>query len=344
MTKKQFVKPQLSISGHKSPAKLTSNEAVSPPMPTPEGMEEEFERGVEQWLIDGDKFLPITRTVQSLPPGSYCVKYDAGYNKHVLVYKPVMTEELLRLPSRELEIVLADMEKFWKRRARYDKYGYIYKRGILLYGKQGNGKTGLIDMLALELIEKQQGIVIRLTQSDDIFNFDEIMTCIREIEPDRRVIAVIEDVDNFLGTGKNGELSGKLQQMLDGSLRYDNIVYIATTNYPELLEERISNRPSRFDLRVEVKPPRKAAREFYLKSKLKKSDIAKMDMVRWLADTVGFTLDHLKEMVLLVFVHDMEYADALARIRGMISDPTLRNEKDAPEKMGFNNKKHEDDD
>jgi len=51
--------------------------------------------------------------------------------------------------------------------------------------------------------------------------------------------------------------------LLDGVKQVDNIIYIATTNYPELLEERILNRPSRFDRRFHIGTPSAEVRKFY---------------------------------------------------------------------------------
>ena len=81
------------------------------------------------------------------------------------------------------------------------------------------------------------------------------MVPLREIEPDRKIILILEDIDNFINVDK--ALLTKLLQILDGSNKLDNIITIATTNYQEKLEERIANRPSRFDRRYEIGLPSK---------------------------------------------------------------------------------------
>lgn len=306
----------------------------------------EYSAGFEQWLVDGDKFIPITRTIPELPAGDYGIKYDRTYDKYVLVLRQPLSEELIHLPMKEFDEVLEDIKTFWSSRDAYDEYGYIYKRGILLYGSPGCGKSSLVMLMNKELINKYDGIVINVSTSDDIVVFDDIMKGVREIEPDRPVITVIEDIDNFVNSERGpNELVSKLLNILDGKMQYDNMVIIATTNYPELLEERISNRPTRFDLRREIGAPKMKAREFYLRSKLKQKDIKKIDMEEWLSKTQGFTIDHLKELVCLVFVHKHPFEKALAEVRGMVSEPRLRNKsKSATDKVGFGNKHAEPDD
>lgn len=301
-----------------------------------EEAEDKYTAGYEQWLVDGDKFIPITETESALPAGDYNIRYDRSYDKNVLVKRQPLTEKLLHLPMKEFDEVLADIRVFWNSRAEYDEFGYIYKRGVLLYGPPGCGKTSLVSLMTKDLISKQGGVVINITNSDDVFAFDEIMKAIREIEPDRRVIAVIEDIDNFFNNDKHTELMSKLLNILDGKMQFDNIVIIATTNYPEDLEENVSNRPTRFAMRREIGPPKMRAREFYLRAKLKKKHLKGINIDAWLAETKGFTIDHLKELVCLVFVHKRGFEEALAEVRSMIKKPVLHNTTQSEKNgMGF---------
>jgi SpoVK/Ycf46/Vps4 family AAA+-type ATPase len=110
---------------------------------------------------------------------------------------------------------------------------------------------------------------------------------------------------------------------LDGTYQTDNVIIIATTNYPERLEERFSSRPSRFDVRVLLDVPSPDVREFYIKSKLKPDDLASIDLSEWIKATEGFTLDHLKELILLRFVLENDFNESLARVKEMVKHTTI---------------------
>lgn len=346
MTKKKAALNELEKAYEKKKKNIIENEAISDPSTEVTESEEEYSAGFEQWLVDGDKFIPITRTIPELPAGDYGIKYDRTYDKYVLVLRQPLSEELLRLPMKEFDDVLNDIKTFWMSRDAYDEYGYIYKRGILLYGLPGCGKSSLVMLMNNELISKYGGIVINISTSEDIVMFDDIMKGVREIEPDRPVITVIEDIDNFVNSERGpNELVSKLLNILDGKMQYDNMVIIATTNYPELLEERISNRPTRFDLRREIGAPKMKSRECYLRAKLKPADLKKIDIEEWLRATGGFTIDHLKELVCLVFVHKHSFEKALAEVQGMIREPKLKNKSGkAAGKVGFGQESANDDD
>ena len=67
-----------------------------------------------------------------------------------------------------------------------------------------------------------------------------------KIENNRKCIVILEDLDSLISNfGESHYL-----EMLDSAKTIDNILFIATTNYPEKLDPRIYNRPGRF------RPPR----------------------------------------------------------------------------------------
>jgi protein TonB len=78
-----------------------------------------------------------------------------------------------------------------------------------------------------------------------------------------------------------------LMKYLSTNIKYPNkarkkgiegVVYIATTNYPEKLQERITNRPSRFDRRYKVELPNEEIRRAYIQHKLNDDDLKNVDI------------------------------------------------------------------
>ena len=137
------------------------------------------------------------------------------------------------------------------------------------------------------------------------------------MEPDRSVVVILEDIDELT---KEDTDERKLLNILDGINQSENIVFIATTNYPDKLKERIINRSSRFDRRYELKLPNKEVREFYLRNKLKKSDLEKLgeeELTRWINETEGLTLAHLDELIVLIVILGNEFDYVLKKLLSM---------------------------
>ena len=284
-----------------------------------------------QWAVHkGNKFSPTTDTVKGVPPGFYEVGLDSNIG-YYLQKKQVNTDELYQLPSEELTDIIEDIQKFWQRADRYREYGFLHKRGILLYGDPGMGKSGIIQLITKHLVENMHGIVINLTNGDQIEWYGELITSFRQIEPNRPIIVILEDIDGIAGEGTWS--TSMLLNILDGVKQIDNVVYIATTNYPEKLEERITNRPSRFDRRYEVEPPTAEVREAYFRNKLSESDIKSIDLNDWVKSTEGMSLAHLRELVISVVAMGNTFESTINRLNGLKKKPVTKSKKST--KVGF---------
>jgi predicted AAA+ superfamily ATPase len=294
----------------------------------------EWTNGYTQWLVQGDTFVPIQKSINQLPAGFYNFAWNQKIGSYIPLRQTINIEKLLIFPDMVYSAVLDDIRRFWENKETYSAYDYVYKRGILLYGKPGCGKSSLIMLLAKELIDKYNGVIFNLRGHDDIDCFTNVMKDFREIEPERPIIVIIEDIDNFTINNNNQELVTMLLNILDGASQLDNVVTIATTNHPDKLEERIANRPSRFDRRYEIGPPNAENREFYLKTKLKEEDLVNMDINDFIKKTEGFTLDHLKELLLSIYVLGYDKERAIEEITDMHGSKILKNTS-ANQGMGF---------
>ena len=122
-----------------------------------------------------------------------------------------------------------------------------------------------------------------------------------------------------------------LLNILDGVKQIEDVVYIATTNYPEKLQERITNRPSRFDRRYKVELPNEDIREAYIRHKLKEEDLKNVDIQEWVKRTEGMSLSHLKEVVISTIVMGREFEEVMDNLEGLKRAPSVR----GSGKMGF---------
>lgn len=296
------------------------DEEVSRTENVDKSLKDEYSSNNCQWVVNDNNFFTIGKTVRELPSGYYTYTYNHNINKIVFTKIKVITDDILTLPDPTLNNILVDFQKFWARRDQYRKYEFIYKRAYLMFGPAGCGKTSLISLLAKEVITSK-GIVLNINTGDQIELYADAIKDIRDIEKEKPIIIIIEDIDGYAES--NGYVS-RLLNILDGAYQTDNVIIIATTNYPERLEERFSSRPSRFDVRVLIDVPSPEVREFYIKSKLKPDDLKSIDITEWVKKTEGFTLDHLKELILLTFILNNPFDSSLEQIKEMVRNTKIQ--------------------
>jgi len=120
--------------------------------------------------------------------------------------------------------------------------------------------------------------------------------------------------------------------LLDGEHQVDNVVVLATTNYPERLGERIINRPSRFDEVILVDMPSAKARYRYLKHVLK-GTVPEEEIEKWVAATDKLSVAHLRELIVATQCLGRPYAEVVDRLRRMKIRPN--SDKRGKEQTGF---------
>jgi len=255
------------------------------------------------------QYLTNNNMSQPMGDGSLSKKLDAGIYSIVQTMQGIMfnkigtkTDELLKFEDPTQNTILHEMDDFWKRKPQYDKMKFLHNRALLMYGPPGSGKSSIIQ-LAIEDLVKQGDIVFI---GKDIYNLVNGLKIFREVEPNRRCLVIMEDIDEM------GEHA--LLQLLDGSDAVDNIMYLGTTNYIDRLPARVL-RPGRFDRKIEVSYPPKSGREAYFKAKLK--GISTPEDIQKLVDaTDGFSFGHLRELLTSVFCLGQDLNYVLKRLSG----------------------------
>lgn len=294
----------------------------------------------KNFFVESNDFFPCKKVVSELPNGYYSIRKD--YTRGIFFRKKkVNLDKLVKLDNYELySEILNDIETFWNNKEEYIKRGRVYKRNILLYSPPGMGKTSLINLLVDDLINNRNGFVISLSEVEDIMNYNDAMCYIRSIMPEKPIITIIEDIDNFIGEGSDRKVGTELLNMLDGINKHSNILTIATTNYPENLTERYLKRPSRFNRKYSFSYPNEnVRREFIIKTNLKE-DLETIDLEKWVKETEGWTIDYIKELCDSVFINKYSEEQSFNEINEMISKKVLKNEKPSNSKakigLGYN--------
>jgi predicted AAA+ superfamily ATPase len=273
-------------------------------------------------ILQNETFAPSYVSIPQVPPGLYEILWNSNLQTHVLVKQKLNIDELYELPSPEIQSILGDIQLFWDKKEVYKKYNFVHKRGILMWGEPGCGKSGIIQLCVKKLIENENGIVINIKEEEDFKNFVDFIPTLRKIEPERPLIVILEDIDALASEDRYS--TTKLLNILDGVKQIENVVYIATTNYPEKLQERITNRPSRFDRRYKVEMPSEEIRRSYIKNKLSESDLSKIDIEKWVKETDNMSLSHLKELIVTVIVMGRDFEEAIQNLTEMKKSPSIK--------------------
>lgn len=164
------------------------------------------------------------------------------------------------LPRRALDTILSeddridrlrdDMAWFYANEDWYRTRGVPWRRGYLLFGPPGTGKSSVIRALASDLDKDLASVSLA---SPDLR--DEDLRSGLAMAP-RGAFLVLEDIDAAFAGRAKGEMStgisfSGLLNAIDGVAAQEGRVLVMTTNHPERLDPALV-RPGRADLRVEL--------------------------------------------------------------------------------------------
>jgi len=271
---------------------------------------------MDTWFsVNGKDYFFNYKSIVKIPSGLYSIAFteNNGFGVSKMSYK---SEDYFTLPSLPHEEIIEDIKKFWDNKSNYEKYNLTPKRGIILHGDPGGGKTSLIYLL-IEEMKKYDGICVYF---DNPKTWVEVAKLIRKIEPNRPILCIIEDLDGVIEN--HGEEI--FLNFLDGLNSVSNIVYVATTNNINDIPDRIKNRPSRFDKKYEVKKPTESDRIVYFNHMIHDEDKLTYDINKLAKDTAGLSMAHLKELFISLYIFKNDYKKSLVDIKkGNITDKVI---------------------
>lgn len=258
------------------------------------------------WAQSGDAYFPVSEVVQELPAGAYrCRDSQRG---PYLEKMPIEIDSLLTLPDSAVETLLAEFKKFWTLRQNFSGRGFTFKRGLMMWGPPGSGKTSAIWQMTQELVRLHKGVVVFI---EEPHLATVCIGLLRRIEPDRPMITIMEDLDALVSRyGDHGFLA-----LLDGETQISNVVHVATTNYPEYLDKRFVDRPSRFDTIMRVGMPSAQARRVYFRAK--ESSLDDVTLERWVKRTEDYSIAHLREVIIAIKCFDQDEDAVFERLDSM---------------------------
>ena len=227
--------------------------------------------------------------------------------------RPTMAPDDLVLPAETFADLRRQVVGVARNSARLKAAGQHLKRGLLLYGPPGVGKTHSVRYLLSEL---RDTTVVELT-GDTLHAIREACSVARSLQP---AMIVVEDVDLIAEErshyGGETPLLFTLLNEMDGLDEDADVVFLLTTNRADLLEPALASRPGRVDQAVRIDLPDRASRRRLIE--LYRGgldvDLSRIDSVLDRTDQV--TASFLKEL--------LRRAAVVAAERDGAADPTER--------------------
>jgi len=208
--------------------------------------------------------------------------------------RPSMTERDLILPEQVLATIDRQVVGVAEHREALLAARQHLKRGLLLYGPPGVGKTHTVRYLMGRLTDT----TIVLLSGDALGLIGQACSVARSLQP---AMIVVEDVDLIaedrgMHPGRHPLLFSLLNEM-DGLAEEADVVFLLTTNRADLLEPALASRPGRVDQAVELLHPDTEARRrlFALYRGELVVDESRLDSV--MERTAGVTASFLKELL-----------------------------------------------
>jgi hypothetical protein len=208
--------------------------------------------------------------------------------------RPTMSREELILPATTFDDLRRQVLGVARNSTRLRTAGQHLKRGILLHGPPGVGKTHSVRFLISELVGTT---VVELT-GETLHGIREACSVARALQP---AMIVIEDVDLIAEErshyGGETPLLFTLLNEMDGLDEDADVVFLLTTNRADLLEPALASRPGRVDQAVHIDLPDRESRRQLVELYRERLDIdlSRLDTVLDRTDDV--TASFLKELL-----------------------------------------------
>jgi hypothetical protein len=209
---------------------------------------------------------------------------------------PEVPRERLILPEETLRMIERNTVGFFDHAETLGRHGRSLKRGILLHGKPGTGKTFTAKWLA----HAREGVTVILLSGDQLALIKECCDLARLLAP---AIVIMEDVDLIAterDTLKHPALQVTLHQLMnemDGLSSDAPILFLLTTNRPGEIEAAIAARPGRVDQAIEYPLPDAECRRKLIELYGEGLTLTDVDFEGLVARTEGASPAFIQEMM-----------------------------------------------
>lgn len=245
----------------------------------------------EQFILDVER--------KTHAPGEAILVFSGGcWNRSESLFHATQKAsfEDLILADEMKSVIREDFATFLESEDRYRRLGIAWRRGALLIGPPGNGKTHCVRALVKELDIASlyvQSLSHHYYTAEQMWQ--QVFERARGLRP---CVLVLEDLDSLV----NDENRSFFLNQIDGFEQNHGLIILATTNHPDRIDSAIMERPSRFDRKYHFNLPSIEERSAYLENwqrSLSSETGWQTDQILVVAEaTDGFSFAYLKELVI----------------------------------------------
>jgi hypothetical protein len=224
---------------------------------------------------------------------SFGVSEHRGNELLSFLPRPDLSAEQVVLPAGVLDSIERHVISITSHAERLRAVGQHLKRGLLLHGFPGTGKTHTVRYL----MGRMSGCTVILMTGQAMRFIEPAAALARRLQPS---MLVLEDVDLVAQDRSFGPDSSpllfSLLEAMDGIGADADVTFVLTTNRAGMLERALVDRPGRVDLAVEIPKPDGQARERLLRLYAGTLEL-EADITPVIAATEGVTASFIKELL-----------------------------------------------
>lgn len=200
-------------------------------------------------------------------PSDRCLRFGDGYWHSA----PDLDREIgkvtwddIVLPAETITRLRQAIDGWARNREAYRGLGFAWRRGILLVGPPGTGKTMVCKAAAAMLPDLPLLFVRNLREVRGRDSLQTIFQRARQLAP---CLLAMEDMDGLISEENRTVFLNEM----DGFANNEGILVIATSNNPHKIDEALLKRPSRFDRVFHIGLPEAAERAEFCRRVLRGS-------------------------------------------------------------------------